>query len=189
MVTMNIYLPGYQINEQIYSGSRTLVCRAKRESDGKCVIVKLMRNEYPSFSELVQFRNQFIISKNLGIDGVVRPLSLEAYNSFYALVMEDFGGISLDEYFHESEPKELCEFFNVAIQIVVALDALHRYRIIHKDIKPANILINPDTKQVKLIDFSIASLLPRETQQLKNPNTLDTCVYFPRTNRKNESGD
>ncbi|WP_041740860.1 ATP-binding sensor histidine kinase [Calothrix sp. PCC 6303] len=189
---MNIYLPGYEINEQIYSGSKTLVCRAMRESDGKCVIVKLMRNEYPSFSELVQFRNQFIISKNLDIDGVVRPLSLETYNTFYALVMEDFGGISLDEYFHESKPKELHEFFDVAIQVVVALDALHRCRIIHKDIKPANILINPDTKQVKLIDFSIASVLPRETQQLKNPNTLEgTLAYISpeQTGRMNRGID
>lgn len=174
----NIYLPGYEISEQIYSGSRTLVCRAMRQSDQKCVIVKLMRNEYPSFSELVQFRNQFIISRNLDIAGVVRPLSLETYNNFYALVMDDFGGISLDEYFQEFDPQELSEFFDVAIQIVVALDALHRYRIIHKDIKPANILINPQTKQVKLIDFSIASLLPRETQQLKNPNTLEGTLGY-----------
>jgi predicted ATPase/signal transduction histidine kinase len=178
MVIKSIYLPGYQISEEIYLGSRTLVCRATRQSDEKCVIIKLMRNEYPSFSELVQFRNQFIISKNLDIDGVVRPFSLETYNNFYALVMEDFGGISLDEYFHGSEPKELSEFFNIAIQIVITLDALHHYRIIHKDIKPANILINPDTKEVKLIDFSIASVLPRETQQLINPNTLEGTLGY-----------
>lgn len=192
MVGANIYLPGYQIKEQIYAGSRTLVCRATRLADGKSVIVKLMRNEYPSFSELVQFRNQFIISQNLDIDGVVVPLSLETYNNFYALVMEDFGGVPLGEYFHKSESITLSEFFDAGIQIVVALDALHKERIIHKDIKPANILINPDTKQVKLIDFSIASLLPRETQQLKNPNVLEgTLTYISpeQTGRMNRGID
>lgn len=192
MVGANIYLPGYQIGEQIYMGSRTLVCRATRLADGKSVIVKLMRNEYPSFNELVQFRNQFIISRNLDIDGVVVPLSLETYNNFYALVMEDFGGIPLGEYFHKSENITLSEFFDAGIQIALALDALHKERIIHKDIKPANILINPDTKQVKLIDFSIASLLPRETQQLKNPNVLEgTLTYISpeQTGRMNRGID
>ncbi len=192
MVGANIYLPGYQIGEQIYAGSRTLVCRATRLADGKNAIVKLMRNEYPSFSELVQFRNQFIISQNLDIDGVVVPLSLETYNNFYALVMEDFGGIPLGDYFHKSENRTLSEFFDAGIQIAQALDALHKERIIHKDIKPANILINPDTKQVKLIDFSIASLLPRETQQLKNPNVLEgTLTYISpeQTGRMNRGID
>ncbi|MEG5140403.1 AAA family ATPase, partial [Microcoleus sp. A6-D4] len=65
-------------------------------------------------------------------------------------------------------------------------------RIIHKDIKPANILINPETKQVKLIDFSIASLLPRETQTLVNPNVLEgTLAYISpeQTGRMNRGID
>ncbi|MBF2060444.1 MAG: hypothetical protein IGR91_09755, partial [Fischerella thermalis M66_A2018_004] len=49
-----------------------------------------MRNEYPSFNELVQFRNQYTIAKNLHISGIVQPLSLETYGNGYALVMEDF---------------------------------------------------------------------------------------------------
>jgi predicted ATPase/signal transduction histidine kinase len=192
MVGANINLPGYQIGERIYAGSRTLVCRAVRSADGKNAIVKLMRNEYPSFSELVQFRNQFIISQNLDIDEVVHPLSLETYNNSYVLVMEDFGGITLGEYFHQFNELKLSEFLNVGIQITQALDALHKKRIIHKDIKPANILINPETKQVKLIDFSIASLLPRETQQLKNPNVLEgTLTYISpeQTGRMNRGID
>ncbi len=58
------------------------------------------------------------------------------------------------------------------------LDKLYRHRIIHKDIKLANILINPETKQVKLIDFSIASLLPRETQTPMSPNAIDGTLSY-----------
>ncbi|WP_143857179.1 ATP-binding protein, partial [Nostoc sp. 'Peltigera membranacea cyanobiont' 213] len=79
-----------------------------------------------------------------------------------------------------------------AIALCNTLDILYRERIIHKDIKPANILINPQTKQVKLIDFSIASLLPRETQSLINPNVLEgTLAYISpeQTGRMNRGID
>ena len=57
----------------------------------------------------------------------------------------------------------------IAIQLAAALHYLNGQRIIHKDIKPDNILIHPETRQIQLIDFSIASLLPKERQQLTNP--------------------
>ncbi|MBN3894880.1 MAG: AAA family ATPase, partial [Nostoc sp. NOS(2021)] len=88
--------------------------------------------------------------------------------------------------------ESLIEFLEIAIALGNTLDILYRDRIIHKDIKPANILINPETKQVKLIDFSIASLLPRETQTLINPNVLEgTLAYISpeQTGRMNRGID
>lgn len=85
--------------------------------------------------------------------------------------MENYGSISLANYLtspgFEKTGKitdNLADFFDIALQIVTTLEGLYRCRIIHKDIKPQNILINPQTKQVKLIEFSISSLLPRESQ-------------------------
>ncbi|AUB39656.1 Serine/threonine protein kinase [Nostoc flagelliforme CCNUN1] len=89
---------GYQILEQLYSGSRTQVYRAVRECDRLPVVIKLLKREYPTFSELVQFRNQYAIAKNLDIPGIIKPYSLEAYHNGYALVLEDFGGISLRQF-------------------------------------------------------------------------------------------
>ncbi|WP_442937371.1 ATP-binding protein [Nostoc sp.] len=79
-----------------------------------------------------------------------------------------------------------------AISLCNTLDIVIRHRIIHKDIKPSNILINPETKQVKLIDFSIASLLPRETQEIQNANALEgTLAYLSpeQTGRMNRGID
>ncbi|MCZ0902446.1 protein kinase, partial [Microcoleus sp. HI-ES] len=70
------------------------------------------------------------------------------------------------------------EFLPIAIQIANALDGLYHHHVIHKDLKPANILINPTSKEVKLIDFSIASLLPRETQEIHNPNVLEGTLPY-----------
>lgn len=152
---------GYQILEQLYNGSRTLVYRAIREDDKKPVIIKLLKNSFPDFNELVQFRNQYTIAKNLDIPGIVIFHSLEAYQNSYALVMEDFGGVSLQEYMLFKNIASLQDILSIAIKITDILHHLHQNRVIHKDIKPANILINPETKEVKLIDFSISSLLPK----------------------------
>ncbi|MEH1834977.1 MAG: AAA family ATPase [Nostoc sp.] len=196
--------PGYRIIEQIYLGSKTLVFRGIREQDQKSVILKLMRNEYPTFAEIAQFRNQYIITKNLDLPGIVKTYSLENYRNSYVLVMEDFGGISLQDWRLEDKQKEenwlsLNEFFPIAIKIASTLEGLHRdvygglrLRIIHKDIKPANILINPTTNEIKLIDFSIATLMPREIQFLTNPNILEgTLAYISpeQTGRMNRGID
>ncbi|WP_445634079.1 histidine kinase [Nostoc sp. DSM 114161] len=184
-------IAGYRINELIYSSSNTLVHRALRELDRKPVIIKLLRHNYPSFSELVQFRNQYAIAKNLDIPGIVQPLSLEPYQNGYALVMKDIGGISLRDYI-QAAPLSVEQFWPIALQIVDILHQLYQQRIIHKDIKPANILIQPETGEIKLIDFSIASLLPRETQEIQNPNVLEgTLAYISpeQTGRMNRGID
>ncbi len=174
-----IELTGYQILDRIYSGTRTLVYRAIRICDETPVVIKVLRSAYPSFSELVQFRNQYTIAKNLNLPGIIQTYSLEAYQNSYALIVEDFGGISLKEWTGTGETvPSLVEFLLIAIDLSNTLDRLCRDRIIHKDIKPANILINPETKQVKLIDFSIASLLPRETQTLMNLNVLEGTLSY-----------
>ncbi|MEG3935875.1 MULTISPECIES: protein kinase domain-containing protein, partial [unclassified Microcoleus] len=192
-------LPGYRITEQLYAGSRTLVYRGVRECDRTPVVIKLLRNEYPSFSELLQFRNQYTIAKNLRLPGVVEPLDLTPYKNAYALIMEDFGGVSLSTYaevaIDKNQPDKslsLENFLTLARELANILHSLYQNRVIHKDIKPANILINPHSKQIKLIDFSISSLLLRETQEIQNPNTIEgTLAYLSpeKTGRMNRGID
>lgn len=78
------------------------------------------------------------------------------------------------------------------MELIDTLHQLHQQRIIHKDVKPANILIHPETRKIKLIDFSIASLLPRETQEIQSPNALEgTLAYLSpeQTGRMNRGID
>ena len=184
-------LAEYQITEELYEGTRTKVYRGLAIQDSRPVVLKKLRKEYPTFSELLQFRHQYVITKNLEIAGIVKAITLEKEGNGYVLVMEDVGGISLLEYMGEN-PLNLDEFFTVALALIEILENLHKKRIIHKDIKPANILINPETKEIFLIDFSIASLLPKETQQLQNPNQLEgTLAYISpeQTGRMNRGID
>jgi len=195
MVTTSINIPGYEVTEQLYNGSKTLVYRGYRQSNQQPVVIKLLKNPYPNFNELVQFRNQYTITKNLNFPGIIQTYNLETYQNGYALVMEDFEGISLKDYFTNLDTQgftSLQEFLEIAISLCDILQELYQQRVIHKDIKPANILINPQTKQVKLIDFSIASLLPKETQEIKNPHILEgTLAYISpeQTGRMNRGID
>ncbi len=186
-----ITLPGYQVHENLYQSIHTLVYRGTRNSDHQPVILKTLRNEYPNFNELVQFRHQYTIAKNLDFPGIIQTYDLEAYGNGYILIIEDFGGISLSE-FNQGKPLNIQSFLPIAIQLSDILHGLYQNRVIHKDIKPANILIHPETKQVKLIDFSISSLLPRETQDIQNPNILEgTLAYISpeQTGRMNRGID
>ncbi|MFN6481721.1 MULTISPECIES: ATP-binding sensor histidine kinase [unclassified Nostoc] len=192
MVSTLVRILGYHITEELYNGSRTLVYRGYREADSLPVTIKLLKNPYPSFGELLSFRNQYAIAKNLNSPLIVQSYCLQAYQNGYALVMEDFGGISLKEWQLSQSRQSLQEFLVIAIALCDTLDLLYHERIIHKDIKPSNILINPATKQVKLIDFSIASLLPQETQTVINPNVLEgTLAYISpeQTGRMNRGID
>lgn len=192
-------LPSYEITEELYRGTRTLVYRGIRSYDQQPVVIKILRNPYPNFNEIVQFRNQYTITKSLNFPKVIKPLSLDFYQNRFILVMEDFRGISLNNYFKFSAEMgysfqhfSVAEFLRIGIQISEILHYLYQMRIIHKDIKHANILINPDSKEVKLIDFSISSLLPRETQEIQNTSELEgTLAYLSpeQTGRMNRGID
>ncbi|MGD1806811.1 trifunctional serine/threonine-protein kinase/ATP-binding protein/sensor histidine kinase [Dapis sp. BLCC M126] len=189
--TKTIKIANYQAHELIHKSERTLVYRGLNLESGQPIIIKLMAQEYPSFSELVQFRNQYAITKNLDIPGIVKPYSLLRYKNGYALIMEDIGAISLAEYQRQFS-MSIEQFWEIALPIADILHHLHQNYIIHKDIKPANILIHQETQEVKLIDFSISSLLPKERTSLQTPNVLEgTLVYLSpeQTGRMNRGID
>jgi len=188
---MMLNLPGYQETKQIYTGNRTVIYQGIRATPRQSVIIKVLRNPHPNLNELVQFRNQYIITRTLEHPTIVQPLALESYKNGYALVMPDSGAIALSEYWQKST-SSLSQFLNIAIQLAESLNFLTKKHILHKDIKPANILIHPETKQIKLIDFSISSLLPKEQQQLISPNVLEgTLAYISpeQTGRMNRGID
>ncbi|MGD1928264.1 MAG: AAA family ATPase [Leptolyngbyaceae cyanobacterium] len=184
-------ISGYTLVEQLYVGSRTAVYRAVQNADQRSVVIKVLQHEHPSFGELVQFRNQYTIAKDLPIPGIIQPLSLASLENGYALVMEDWQALSLAKYCQQHS-LTLTEVLEITLQMAAILHDLGQHRVVHKDIKPANILIRPESQQIKLIDFSIASSLPKETQAIQNPNILEgTLAYLApeQTGRMNRGID
>jgi predicted ATPase/signal transduction histidine kinase/serine/threonine protein kinase/DNA-binding response OmpR family regulator len=209
MQKMQYALNGYQILEKLYDGAQTLVYRGQRKADQQSVIVKTIKNPYPTLTELSRLRHQYTILQRLDLPGVPKAYSLEQSQKGLALILEDCGGISLNEFIetqisqnksqkHSSANINIAQcislpiFFSIALQLAQTLDGLYRHKVTHKDIKPENILIHPKTLDIKLIDFSIASCLTRETQSVQHPDLLEgTLAYMSpeQTGRMNRGID
>ena len=188
---MSITIVGYNLIETLYEGTTTCVYRASRKSDHVSVIIKTLKAEYPTLEQLTRLRHEYQILQSLELEGIVKPLALENHQNGLALILSDFGGESLKNLITDKS-LELSLFLPIAIQLASILAQLHQANIIHKDIKPHNILINAKTGQVHIIDFSISSCLPRENQTVINPNVLEGTIAYmspEQTGRMNRSID
>ncbi|MGM3309390.1 ATP-binding sensor histidine kinase [Anabaena sp. WFMT] len=186
-----INLSNYEILKLIYNGDKTTVYQAKSSEDGKLVVIKILNIDYPSLKDIAKLSYEYDLLKNLDIGGVIKAYSLEKYNNSFALILENFDSISIDSLIKEQQI-ELLDFLKIAIEITQAIGEVHQHHIIHKDIKPANILVNRQTHQIKIIDFSISSLLPKEKPKFSNPDSLEgTLAYISpeQTGRMNRSLD
>ncbi|MEG4576371.1 ATP-binding sensor histidine kinase [Microcoleus sp. N3A4] len=184
-------LPGYHIAQPVQVGIKNAIYRGIREKDRTQVIIKTLNAEFPTIEDITRLRHEYKITQNLHLEGVVRTYNLENVGNSYALIMEDLGGTSLKQLLAAKKPT-LKEFLSIALQLATGITELHQHRIIHKDIKPSNIIINATTKQLKLIDFSISTRLGRETPTINNPSELEgTLAYMSpeQTGRMNRTLD
>src|ERR1043166_241786 len=136
----------------------------RQDGDGKqrAVLMVLPAAEHPSRSSLERLTHEYELKDELDEAWAARPLDLVRDAGRTMLVLEDAGGEPLDRLL--GAPIDVGHFLRMAIAIVVVLGKVHQRGIVHKDIKPANILINGATGEVRLTGFGIASRLARERQ-------------------------
>jgi predicted ATPase/GAF domain-containing protein/tRNA A-37 threonylcarbamoyl transferase component Bud32 len=188
-----INIQNYQITQQIYESANSLVYRGLRYKDNQAVILKVLKEDYPSPEELTRYRQEYDITRRLAeLEGVVKTYSLEKHQNTLVMCLEDFGAESLKIWLDEGRTFTFDELLTLAIRATEILGEIHGQNIIHKDINPSNIVVNVETSLLKIIDFGIASRLLRENPILKNPEQLEgTLAYLSpeQTGRINRSID
>jgi PAS domain S-box-containing protein len=137
-----------------------------------------------------RLEHEYALRGELDADWAARPVALTHYNGRTALVLEDPGGEPLDRLL--GRPLEVSHFLRIAISVAGVLRQVHARGLIHKDIKPANILTDGASGGAWLMGFGIASRLPRERQAPAPPEVIaGTLAYMApeQTGRMNRSVD
>src|SRR5882672_9630083 len=167
-------------------------CRGESHADGNraAVLAVLPAAEHPTPATLDRLAHEYGLKDELDGAWAVRPLELIRDRGRIMLVLEDTRSEPLDRLL--GAPMEVRSFLRLAIAVAATLTQVHRRGLVHKDIKPANILVNRTTGEIKLTGFGIASRLSRERQAPAPPETIaGTFAYMApeQTGRMNRSVD
>jgi PAS domain S-box-containing protein len=196
---MSTVIADYEVLRLVAESSNSIVYQGRRIADGQVAMLKVFRHDYPTPSDIARYQHEYDLVSQLDLPGVVRAYEKIEYKRGsargYAIAFEDFGGISLKQFLSEQNSQFLSVevFLPIAIAIANILGELHNRAIIHKDINPTNILLNPQTQEVKLIDFGIATRRTQPTlMPMVNTTSLEgTLAYLSpeQTGRMNRSLD
>lgn len=146
----------YEIISRIGSGGMADVYKAKDGKLNRLVAVKVMKAEFSEDKNFIaKFRKEAQAAAGLAHPNVVNVYDVGEDNGIYYIVMELVQGITLKDYITRKGKLTVREATSIAIQVSLGLEAAHRSNIVHRDVKPQNIIISTDGK-VKLSDFGIA---------------------------------
>jgi len=172
-----IAIRGFRITEQIHESTRTRVYKGIRLADNARIIAKTTADEYPSSAEIARITLEYTITKDLDLEGVIKAYELREEQNRLVLIKEDVGGGTLSEELRR-DPGGIEQFLTRGIQMAEVMHQLHFHNVIHRDLKPDNLIVNAQTGKVYVTDFGTASLLPREIQQPINPGSLEGTLAY-----------
>ncbi|HTC13798.1 MAG TPA: serine/threonine-protein kinase, partial [Chthoniobacterales bacterium] len=179
-----------QVPGMLWEGGDFILSRSASADHVGSMLVLAPVSERPAPRIIARLEHEYSLRDELDSDWAVRPLALTRREGRPILILEDPGGEPLNRLL--GKPMELGRFLRLAIGLATALGKLHQRGLIHKDIKPANILVNSKEDRVWLAGFGIASRLPRERQSSEPPEVIaGTLAYMApeQTGRMNRSID
>ena len=163
---------------------------SRRVSDDEHFLVCMPASAQPTVETVARLEHAYALRNELDSAWAARPVALERRDGRSALLIEDPGGEVLARMV--GKPWDLTLFLHIAVSLAVSLGRLHSRGFIHKDVKPSNILVNIDTRDLWLAGFGIASRLPRERRAPGPPEIIaGTLAYMApeQTGRMNRSID
>lgn len=150
-------LPSYTDAEQIFEVSGCKVFRTRRKQDNESVLIKWLghNGHFQWFESLLQ--HEYEVSRKLALPGIIRPRQLIEQSDVLALIMEDVSsGMFLQTVLEVQQPNFKVSL-GLIVQLAEILHDLHQNKIVHKDIRPANILVDTINWKLHLTGFGMAS--------------------------------
>ena len=183
----------YQILETISDNNIKAVYRCSDASSGATVILKVLKAEFTGPEAVMRFKQEYKLLNELSRNtpGVIRPLKLEEQNGLYVMVLEDIHGRSLKKIMAEEKPGQEA-LLQMMVKVVDILSSIHEQNVIHKDIKPSNIIWNREADIVQVIDFDLAVKLSKEKREFQNSGVLEGSLLYispEQTGRMNRNID
>ena len=164
MLRTGMYLQNrYEILEQVGSGGMAVVYKAKCHKLNRLVAIKVLKEEFSSDSNFVsKFKMEAQAAARLSHPNIVNVYDVIDEGDLHYIVMELIEGVTLKAYIARKGKLEVKESIGIAIQVAQGIGAAHEQHIIHRDIKPQNMIISRDGK-VKVADFGIARGVSTQT--------------------------
>ncbi len=165
-----------QLLEKIYESSNTTVYK-KTESAGQAFTIKVLKSDFTNTKQILQFNNEYSILMELDIPGIKKVISKGSYQGAPSITASYFDGITLREYFNRYG-FNLRDRLLLSAQLARILGLIHQKNVIHKDLTSDNILVNPDSLDVNIVDFGQSIKIDVKTIHLSNPDQLEGSLSY-----------
>lgn len=170
-------ISGYALQEKMRHNHNTDTYYALRQKDKCKVLVKMPNNHFSSSENLASLQHEFHLLKQINTSTIIKAYDFLQNTSNPVLILEGVEGQLLSTYLNTHQ-LEINDFFKIALQIVDIIGELHQLKIIHKAIKPSNIIIDPEKLTLKLIDLSASTKLAEETFDYLAYNTFEEGLSY-----------
>lgn len=168
----------YEIKEKIGSGGTAVVYKGQDILLGRMVTIKILREEYVGDEEFVRrFRREAQAVASLSHGNIVSIYDVGDEGDLHYFVMEFVEGETLKDYIKRKGTLDIAETVDIISQILEGIDYAHKHGIVHRDIKPQNVLISKD-RHVKVTDFGIAMGLSEVTQTYHSSSKIMGSVQY-----------
>ncbi len=189
--------PGYRVLDQLYESPSTAVFKAIRSKDRLPVVLKMLKPSSVSPVALSRYRQEYETARTIHSANVIKVHGLESLGRTLFLVLEDIEGVPLSGLLHRwtrvgIETFSFAAFFTIAVKIVDGLSAVHAAGIIHKEICPSNVVFNPATGDLRIIDFDSSTTLGRENPGMDDSGIRERSLAYlspEQTGRMNRTVD
>ncbi|PRQ05982.1 AAA family ATPase [Enhygromyxa salina] len=168
-------LTGYTDARLLRAAGQSRIYEAVRRSDRRPVIAKVFDLGGEDLEARVE--HEFALLRGLDVEGVVRALELQRVGEQLVLLLDRSPGVNLAVHCG-GRALPVANFMTIAVQLATILERIHECRIIHRDIKPTNILIDPATQGVQIADFGISVLLEGERRHIYDPAVLEGTLPY-----------